>query len=140
MVVCLAIFNVNPALATTLLETATGNPSSLTAGTAIGYIQSYGTRFHLSETVEVTAIGGLMGDIDVEGGALYGAIVSLENSSAFPITSSPATTPFDVSEVIASTRFQITEGTKDYLFPLSTTLSPGDYALLFGSKLFGSIG
>ena len=83
---------------------------------------------------EVTAIGGYMGGIVVDG-TFFGAILSLEDSESFPIGE-----PFNGSEVVASTLFTLPYGLQDHRFALSTQLAPGDYALVFGSEQLGASG
>jgi hypothetical protein len=107
--------------------------------------QFLGSRFHLTDSMSVTQIGGhILGfpsfdpacQVDCEPlppDPLFGAVVRLTGPGAFPLGS-----PFTLGEVLATTTFTPTEAGSDLLVPLSVILSPGDYALIFGAGLFGS--
>lgn len=109
-------------------------------GSALADFQFLGSRFTIGTTTQVTAIGGhILGfDQGQFGGVstLFGAIVPLPAANAFPSFS-----PGELeSNAIAATVFtpDPLNVTVDLLTPLSTTLSPGDYALIFGAGLFGA--
>src|SRR5262245_12118734 len=71
-------------------------------------------------------------------------LASVTNSSLGQLSPSPDPTalpsgaPFD-STLVASTTFNAGFPSTDLLTPLSVTLPPGDYALIFGSGLFGAV-
>jgi hypothetical protein len=88
-----------------------------------------GSRFSIDRAVEVESVGGHIEGLE---GDLFAAIVSLTNSIAMPSGS-----PFDASTV-ATTLFTAPTPSDDILVPLSATLNPGHYALVFGSGQFGA--
>ncbi len=96
-----------------------------------------GSRFHVYSTIEVTKIGGHMLQWQTQEfpGSVFGVIVPLSDADAFPTGS-----PFDSGEVIARTLFHAAPDSADFRIPLSVILEPGDYALIFGSGLFGAMG
>jgi hypothetical protein len=97
--------------------------------------QFVGSRFHVDVPVQVEAIGGLLGhDSAVANGTIFGVIVSLAGPAALPLGK-----PFD-STAVAAVVFPAPEERVDLLVPLSATLPPGDYALIFGSGEFGAAG
>lgn len=94
--------------------------------------QFLGSRFTISgAAVNVESIGGHMYNFS---GSLFGAIVSLSGPNALP-----SGNPFDLT-TLASTNFTGPFPSADILTPLSVTLSPGDYAVIFGSGQFGASG
>jgi hypothetical protein len=95
--------------------------------------QLLGSRFSVTSTVQVGSIGGHI--VQTSGLNLFGAIIALSGPSALPTGS-----PLAGAEVIATTTFTGPFPSADILVPLSVTLSPGDYALVFGSQLFGATG
>ena len=113
-----------------IYESATIGPGS-GGGAGIFNTQFIGSKFSITETVEVTSIGGHMGG----GGTLFGAIVELPGGAILP-----AGSPFTGSEVLASTVFPFVFPNQDVSVPLSVILPPGDYALVFGTGLFGASG
>ena len=125
-------FSVSSVRAEIIIETANLPISPNSGGVTISPYQILGARFHLDSTVEVTAIGGTMAGL--EEGTFFGAILSLEDSESLPIGQ-----PINNSEVVASTLFTLSD-TQDYRFPLSTRLTKGDYALVFGSGQLGASG
>jgi hypothetical protein len=116
-------------------ESATLGTTGHTGGLNFSSVQFLGSRFHINTTTEVTHIGGHMGDNQNIQGEQFGVIVSLSGSNALPLGS-----PFDSSEIVASTTFDSESSSSDFLTPLSVTLSAGDYALIFGSGQFGAMG
>jgi len=113
-----------------IYESATIGPGA-GGGAGIFNTQFIGSRFSITETVEVTSIGGHMGG----GGTLFGAIVELPGGAGLP-----AGSPFTGGEVLASTVFTFVFPNQDVSVPLSVILPPGDYALVFGTGLFGASG
>jgi hypothetical protein len=114
-----------------LLETA-DYTNALTPAYIVGANQFVGARFHVSGTVAVDHIGAHF--VRSDGGQLFGALVSLSGSPAFP-----AGTPGNFNP-IAETTFSVPNKAGDFLTGLSATLGPGDYALVFGSGRFGATG
>ena len=93
--------------------------------------QFLGWRFEVDNTLQVTDIGGHLASF----GSIFGALVSLNNPNALPQGS-----PFFPEEVLASTTFTAGFPSSDITTPLSVTLAPGNYALIFGAGLFGATG
>jgi hypothetical protein len=118
-------------------ESATLGSTGQTAGTNISSVQFLGSRFHIDTTTKVTHIGGHMG---ITGGDLFGVIVSLSDPTLSNPNPLPSGSPFDSSEIVASTTFNPGSPSSDFLTPLSVTLSVGYYALIFGSGQFGTMG
>jgi hypothetical protein len=122
-----------PAQAAIIHESATLGPTGSRSGATLISGIFVGSRFSLTNTVQVTEIGGHL--VEFEGGSLFGAIIGLSSPTALP-----SGRPFDPGEVLASTTFTAPSFSEDVLIPLSVTLPPGDYALVFGSGLFGATG
>jgi len=95
-------------------------------------VQWLGSRFSLSEAVNVTQIGGHMFG---EFGSIFGAIVELASPTATPADQADV-----LSNVVASTTFSPPSSSTDFRAPLSVALAAGDYALVFGSGNFGVSG
>jgi hypothetical protein len=94
--------------------------------------QYLGARFSLASTANVTDVGGhLFGNGD---GSLFAAILQLSAPGALP-----SGNPFD-GTTLATTTFLPPVSSADVSIPLSVTLGPGDYALVFGSGWFGATG
>lgn len=89
-----------------------------------------GSRFSVDTVVDVESVGGVM--YSDRGGSFFAAIVSLSSSTALP-----SGNPFDMT-TLATTVFTPPAANNDILTPLSVTLNPGDYALIFGSEFFGA--
>jgi len=117
-------------------ESATLGPTGVTFGFGIGDPTFLGSRFSITDTISVDHVGGHLVRIEGnEGDNIFAAIISLSSSTALPTGS-----PFNTSELMASTIFPVPSLSNDVLTPLSVTLAPGDYALIFGSDLFGANG
>ncbi len=116
-----------------IYESATLGPTGQTSGLGVFDEQFLGSRFSISQTVQVTEIGGHIDSLF--SGDNFGAIIQLSGPGVLPSGS-----PFDVGEVIASTTFTPSSPSSDISTPLSVILPPGDYALVFGSGLFGATG
>ena len=122
--------------AATIHESATLGPIGQSGDPLLASYNFLGSRFSLSQTVVVDHIGGHIGVFSGMGNEmLFGAIVGLTSSSALPTGN-----PFGLGEVLASTTFNGSIPSNDLLTPLSITLAPGDYAVIFGSGLFGVSG
>ncbi len=114
-------------------ESATMGVPGQTSGWGIDSVWFMGSRFYVGQDVQVTAIGGHM--LEWTAGNFFGAIVSLSGPSDLPDGY-----PFTTGEVVASTVFDPGFPSSDFRTPLSVTLTPGYYALIFGSGRFGSMG
>lgn len=130
LVVCLALAGLCPASGAVIYESATMGPTRQSSGAGLGETQFLGARFHVASPVRVTSVGGHMWNMDKT--PLFGAIVSLSESSAFP-----SGAPFD-STVVASKAFDPGNVDSDYLTQLDADLNVGWYALIFGAGQFGS--
>jgi hypothetical protein len=119
------------AKADTIYESALLGPQSDT-GAWIGAEQFVGTRFHLANPTEVQQVGGAF----FSSGTIFGGIFALSGPTAFP-----SGNPFDVAP-LALTVFEAQYSPFDWDIrtPLNVTLAPGDYALVFGSGLYGATG
>jgi hypothetical protein len=119
-----------------LLESATLGATGLVGGTSITEAQFVGWRFEIDTTLQVEAIGGhLLGIPAVGNGQIFGAMIRLASIDVFP-----AGDPFTPEETLATVVFQPAFPSAELLVPLSVTLEPGAYALVFGSNLFGATG
>ena len=122
------------ARSTILLETASLGATGQTAGTNINGTQMLGARFSLTQSAQITTIGGHL--VSIGAGGIFGAIVSLSSPTALPsfLPSAIATS------ALAGTAFTPPTSSADVLTPLSVLLAPGNYALVFGSGAFGATG
>jgi hypothetical protein len=115
-----------------IFQSATLGPTGQFSGSTLAISQFLGARFSISQPVEITEIGGHMGVIDTRSvGSFFGAILTLP-------TGLPTGSPFAASEVVATTTFNLPFTTADIFTPLSATLEPGNYAVVFGAGQFGS--
>ncbi len=96
--------------------------------------QFIGARFEINQQAAIDGIGGnfLEDSGAFLGGSVFGAIVELDSSGH------PSATRLTLDNVIASVVFTPTIG--DFLAPITTTLNPGTYGVVFGSGLFGATG
>ena len=119
-----------------LLESATQGQTGLFGGTSITELQYVGWRFEIDAALRVDAIGGhLLGIPNVGNGQIFGALIRLASIDVFPEGD-----PFTPEETVATVVFQPPLPSVELLVPLSVTLEPGAYALVFGSNLFGATG
>lgn len=119
-----------------LLESATLGQTGLFGGTSITELQYVGWRFEIDTALQVDAIGGhLLGLPNVGNGQIFGALIRLASIDVFPEGD-----PFTPEETLATVVFQPPLPSVELLVPLSVTLEPGAYALVFGSNLFGATG
>jgi len=141
----LRLFSALCALATGLIMSAVVNAAVIhesatlgltgqsSSGSLLTSTQFLGSRFSITDTVSVDNVGGHLYHFDA--GNLFASIVSLSSPTALPTG-----TPFNTGELMASTTFSGALLSSDVLIPLSVTLAPGDYALIFGSGLFAASG
>jgi hypothetical protein len=120
-----------PAAQASLLTSATLGATGQIFGVPVSNVQYLGWRFRVTAPLQVTQIGGhLVGDGG--GKPIFGAIVRLSSPTAFPTAFPPAP-----GEIVASTTFTppsaLTTKSQDVRIPLSASLPPGNYALIFGS-------
>jgi len=126
-----------------ILETATMATEEATTSLQVGRsllepdsLQFLGARFHLDLPANVTAVGGHFKYTPTEDTSIFGAIIALTGRDALPQGD-----PFTAEEILATTVFSNPYwGSQDLRAPLSVSLPPGDYALVFGSELFGATG
>lgn len=136
LVLALLVVAAGPAEGVIIHESATLGPIGQTSGWTAGPTQFLGSRFHVNAFVKVTAVGGhLWSSLTVGNQLLFAAIVALTGPAALP-----SGKPFDDGTLLAVTTFDPGFPSSDILTPLSVTLAPGDYALIFGSGLFGATG
>ena len=95
-----------------------------------------GASFTVAQTTHVTGIGAQFGDpFDPNPGTIFGAIVPLAALSAFPAGSSDDLASISLADVV----FSVPSGSQgDVVVPVSATLAPGAYAVIFGAGQFGS--
>lgn len=122
------------------LESAKLGSTGQTGGYQISFspvnnaAQFPGWKFQLDTTFEITSVGGHLGISDPNK-TLFAAIVDLNSPDALPQGE-----PFAPGDILASTTFSPTYPSSDIKTPLSVTLSPGTYGLVFGGGLFGATG
>jgi hypothetical protein len=109
-----------------ILESAILGPSGQAVGPTIWGQQFLGARFHLSRPVQVTSVGGHVASDSGE--TLFAAIVRLAGPLGLPAFA-PRTIE---SAALASAVFRPPLPSADTFIPLSVSLGPGDYALVFG--------
>jgi hypothetical protein len=88
-------------------------------------------------TITTTTIGGHFGTYESPSGngQFFGGIVALTSAADLPDSIDLAT-----PDVLATTRLTFPYPSADVSAPLTVTLNPGHYALVFGSGLFGATG
>jgi len=130
----LLLLNAEVAAGGTIIhESATLGPTGQTYGWGLGETQFLGSRFSTDQQVNITAVGGHL--VEGTAGNLFGAIIRLTGPGGVPQGS-----PFSGSEVVASTVFDPCSSSTDFRAPLTATLEPGNYALVFGTGRLGSTG
>jgi hypothetical protein len=104
-------------------------------GTSITLSHFVGWRFQVTEPLIVQRVGGHLFSIPTEPGDIFAAIVRLPTVDAIPQGA-----PFTTEEVVATTTFRPPFPSNEVLTPLSAVLTPGAYALMFGTGLYGATG
>lgn len=125
------------ASAVPIFESASlGSPSTINQGDVSGS-QSFGVRFELGSTMTTTEIGGHFKRVSTTGNqSIYGAVVALTSSTDFPNSTNMST-----SDVLGSALLgPLTDPSSELVAPLSLVLTPGWYALVFGSGNLGASG
>jgi hypothetical protein len=118
-----------------LLESATLGLTGRDGGASVTNVQYIGWRFELAETLQVEQVGGHMLSLPDKPGDIFAALVRLVSIDSFPLGA-----PFTSEEVVATTLFRPNFPSDEILTPLSAELTPGSYALVFGTELFGATG
>lgn len=118
-----------------VLESAVMGTPGRFGGTSITTAQYVGWRFEISQTLAVDHIGGHLLSFPDEPGDIFAALVRLQS-----IDSVPMGAPFTPEEVVATTTFRPPFPSAEVFTPLSATLTPGSYTLVFGTGLFGATG
>ena len=118
-----------------VLESAVMGTPGRFGGTSITTSQFIGWRFQIADPLAVEQIGGHLLSLPDEPGDIFAAIVRLDSIDAVPHGA-----PFDADEIVATTTFRPTFPSSEIFVPLSTTLSPGAYTLVYGTGLFGATG
>jgi len=124
-----------------IFESAILGQTGRTGGHGISGSQLLGARFTLDTTVEVGAVGGHLVGF---GGTIFAAIISLNDGVPCffnnPNEICPQGEPFRDEDILATTVFAPPFPSAEAFTPLSITLAPGSYGLVFGSDLFGATG
>lgn len=123
---------------TVILESASVGSTGVFGGFSVSTNNFLGWRFQVDSTLQVTEIGGhffTFTEPNFGNGSIFGAIVPLSTSTALPKGN-----PFLLEEVLSAITFNPGFPSRDVAVPLSVTLAQGNYALIFGSGLFGASG
>jgi hypothetical protein len=116
------------ASAITIYESATLGLTGHTGGRTVSSSQFLGSRFTLTDTFQISSVGGHLGG----SGTGFGAIIELDAGSI------PTGFQFDETVVLAVSIFDFGGSSDLVTMPMTLTLPAGDYALVFGSGLFGA--
>lgn len=116
-----------------LLESAQLGTTGRVGGTSITINQHPGWRFEIAQPLQVQSVGGHLLSYPDNPGNIFAAIVRLSSIDAMPQGS-----PFTPEEIVATTTFRPPFPSAEITTPLSATLRPGAYALVFGTGLFGA--
>lgn len=132
MAVAMTLFFIN-AHASVIYESATLGTTGANSGWSMGTINWLGSRFSITEAVDVTAVGGHMGG----DGGFFAAVVELSGPNGLPTLA-----PDDIaSEAVAFTTFLLSgSSSSEVTVPLPVNLAPGDYGLVFGAGPSGTSG
>jgi hypothetical protein len=123
-----------PASGGVLYQTATmGVPSS--AGLSITQLQFLGARFTLNSSSVISDIIGEIGSFGGGNPEMFMALFQLSGPDTFP--SNVVGTPF-ANAPLYSTTFNASSPGGDISFPVSLSVQPGTYAVVFGTGLFGA--
>jgi len=122
-----------------LFQTATSGPTGQTCGQGLAVDSNFfpGTRFQLTQPAVTSAVGGHFLPTDfVTPRTVFGAIVRLTGPDDFADSADLSTT-----DVLGTTLITVPPtGSTNVSGPLVLSLSPGWYALEFGSGRFGATG
>lgn len=140
VMLCGSLFLPGSTEAATIFESGTLGPTGVTfaeltsqavPGTNVTEDVFVGVRFHLDQPVVTTQVGGHF--VGSETGDFFGAIIALSNENDFPDT-----TDLSSADVLGHTLLAFPSPSAEVLGDLNLQLSPGWYALAFGSGLFGA--
>jgi hypothetical protein len=120
------------AAATVSLESAPLAGVGVNGGQTLSATQFMGWRFSTTKRTTVNEVGGHLAGFS---GNLFAALVALPKLDALPTGA-----PFATAEVVASKVFSAPSPSTDFATSLTVTLSPGSYALVFGSGQFDASG
>lgn len=124
-----------PATSDYLRQTA--KPTALWSNTSsnVDATHHFGTRFHVDATVHVTHVSAWL---MYGSGSVFAAIVRLPSSNSSP---QPYGTTAFANSLVGTTLIPVGSPRSDYGGPFDNLeLTPGDYALLIGSGMFGATG
>lgn len=116
-----------------LLQSAQLGTTGRIGGTSITMNQHPGWRFEIAQPLQVQSVGGHLLSYPDNPGNIFAAIVRLSSIDAMPLGS-----PFTPEEIVATTTYRPPFPSAEITTPLSATLRPGAYALVFGTGLFGA--
>lgn len=122
-----------PAEASFIFESATLGATGQSVGLTVSDSQLVGARFEVASRVDSATIGGHF-DQTIPG-QFFGTVVALSGPDDFPDSSDLST-----SDVLGSALITFPEPSEEVFASLVVTLTPGWYAVVFGSGLFGSSG
>ena len=120
-----------------LFESTQMGPANAPGGLSISSAQFLGARFHLSSGAVIDGVGGHLFGAGGGNGLIFGAVIKLTS-----LTDVPDSADFTTPDVLAKTTFQVPAGpSADISAPIGPiAVSPGDYAIVFASGLFGATG
>lgn len=126
--------------AATLFESGVLGPtdisrSEIAGGSNVSSAVFVGVRFHLDQPVITSQIGGHFVRNAGTNESFFGGIVALADENGFP-DSGDLSTP----DVVGTTLLAFPERSNEVFGAIAKPLSPGWYALVFGSGLFGASG
>ena len=134
----------SPTFADSLFESGTLGPTGipwqdvydqLVFGENVSGVAFNGARFEIIERAVTTQVGGHFVGPPNSDTTLFAAIIALDNANDFP-NSIDLSTP----DVLGTTLLTVPDISDDIAGNLALELSPGWYALVFGSGLFGAEG
>ena len=120
-----------------IYASATTGQTGQTIGAGISSTQFIGGRFELTSVAQITGIGGHFFTPPGSNGQMFGVLIQLDSLSSLP-TGDPFDST-DLSRIVLSTVVTVSSSSSvDYIFPVSVTLQPGFYGIIFGKGLFGA--
>jgi hypothetical protein len=132
------------ASAAILLETAQPGPTpSVISGDGLYTSQWMGARFEVTQRTRITSVGGHLWGAEPGPNTLFAAIVALSGPTGVPFTgtSSDPSVGLPPQTVVAHTVFDLPSYQSSHItLPLTVTVDPGTFALVFGSGLYGATG
>jgi len=121
-----------------IYESATLDKTGLGTGASVNSTNFLGVRFELTQPATARSIGGHFLFQNVNSGQIFGALVGLDDLSDVP-DSFDLSTPDVLGHALIFLQGTLSQ---DYAgnFGSDLSLTPGFYALVFGSGLFGATG